>query len=314
MRDTRQQRTILAMKRRQQGILTGMPFMANIAARTFVDDLGRKIYLAKSPQRVVSLAPSVTEILYALGAADRVIAVTQFCDYPPEAALQPKVGGARPSIESLVALQADLVLTPRAFVDPDLIDKLEQLKITTYVMEAKTVEEVLSHLLTIGRILDRSAAATQLTVELRRRIQLVKERTAGLPKPRLLYVLNSDPLMTVGPGSFIHHLIELAGAENVGAMTGQAYPRISMDYVLKQDPEVLIFPVGALEGIPEKEQDQWQRWQGMSALRTKRFYQIDSALMDRPGPRIVEGLERLAAMLHLKTFPDAPLSHVPASP
>ncbi|MGD9727226.1 MAG: cobalamin-binding protein, partial [Nitrospiraceae bacterium] len=82
------------MKRRQQGILTGMPFMANIAARTFVDDLGRKIYLAKSPQRVVSLAPSVTEILYALGAADRVIAVTQFCDYPPEAALQPKVGGA----------------------------------------------------------------------------------------------------------------------------------------------------------------------------------------------------------------------------
>jgi iron complex transport system substrate-binding protein len=303
-----------AMKRRQQGILTGMPFMANIAARTFVDDLGRKIYLAKPPQRIVSLAPSVTEILYAVGAADRVIAVTQFCDYPPEAALKPKVGGARPSIESLLSLKADLILTPRAFIDPALIDKLEQLKITTYVMEAKTVEDVLSHLHTIGRILDRSAAATQLTAELRRRIQLVKERTDGLPKPRLLYVLNSEPLMTVGPGSFIHHLIELAGAENVGAMTGLAYPRISMEYVLKQDPEVLLFPVGALEGIPEKEQQEWQRWQGMSAVRTKRLYHIDSALMDRPGPRIVEGLERLAAILHVETFSDAPLSHVPPSP
>jgi iron complex transport system substrate-binding protein len=302
-----------AMKRRQQGILTGMPFMANIATRTFVDDLGRKIYLAKPPQRIVSLAPSVTEILYAIGAADRVIAVTQFCDYPPEAALKPKIGGMTPSIESLVALKADLILTPRAFVDPALIDQLEQLKITTYVMDAKTVEDVLGHLHTIGRILDQSTAATQLAADLRRRIQLVKERTAGLSKPRLLYVLNSDPLTTVGPGSFIHHLIELAGAENVGAMPGQAYPRISMEYVLKEDPEVLIFPVGVMGGIPENEQQQWQRWQGMSAVRAKRLFQIDSVLMDRPGPRIVEGLERLAAGLHVDAFPDVPLPHVPPS-
>ena len=286
--------------------------MANIATRTFIDDLGRKIYLAKPPQRIVSLAPSVTEILYAIGAADRVIAVTQSCDYPPEAALKPKIG-TRPSLESLVALKADLILTPRAFVDLPLVEKLEQLKITTYVMDAKTVEDVLAHLHTVGRILDQSTAATQLAADLRRRIQLVKERTAGLSKPRLLYVFNNDPLMTVGPGSFIHHLIELAGAENVGAMPGQAYPRISMDYVLKQDPEVLIFPVGVMGGVPENKQ-QWQRWQGMSAVRAKRLYQIESVLMDRPGPRIVEGLERLAVVLHIEAFPDVPLSHVPPSP
>ncbi|HET6675794.1 MAG TPA: cobalamin-binding protein [Nitrospiraceae bacterium] len=302
------------MKRRQQGILTGMPFMANIAIRTFVDDLGRKIYLAKPPHRIVSLAPSVTEILYAVGAADRLVAVTQFCNYPPDAALKPKIGGTRPGIESLVALKADLILTPRAFVDPGLIDKLDQLKITTYVMETKTVEDVLSHVHTVGRILDQSVGATKLVSDLRRRIQRVKERTAGLSKPRLLYVLNHDPLMTVGPGSFIHHLIELAGAENIGAATGRAYPRISMEDVLKQDPEVLVFPVGVSEGISPEQQQPWQRWRGMSTAGSRRCYQIERVLMDRPGPRIVEGLERLATLLHADAFPDVSLSPVPPSP
>jgi iron complex transport system substrate-binding protein len=302
------------MKRRQQGILTGMPFMANIATRTFVDDLGRKIYLAKPPHRIVSLAPSVTEILYAVGAADRLVAVTQFCDYPPDAAHKPKIGGTGPGIESLVALKADLILTPQTFVDPRLLDKLDQLKLTTYVMEAKTIEDVLSHIHTVGRILDQSAVATQLVSDLRRRIQRVKERTAGLSKSRLLYVLNNDPLMTVGPGSFIHHLIELAGAENVGATTAQAYPRISMENVLKQDPEVLVFPIGVSQGLSEGEQQQWPRWRGMCAVGSRRSYQIERVLMDRPGPRIVEGLERLAALLNPEAFPDVSFSSVPRSP
>jgi iron complex transport system substrate-binding protein len=301
------------MKRRQQGILTGMPFMANIASRTFVDDLGRKLYLAKPPDRIVSLAPSVTEMAFVLGAGDRLIAVTDFCDYPPEAAHKPKIGGTRPSLESLVTLKADLILSPRAFVDPALVDKLERLKISVYVMEATTVEDVLSHLHTLGRMLERAPAATQLVADMRRRIQHVKERVATLPRPRLLYVLNSQPLMTVGPGSFIHQLIELAGAENVGAVTGQAYPRISMEEVLKQNPDVIIFPVGDAESIPEPEQHQWQRWHGMTAVRTRRLYQVDSVLVNRPGPRIVEGLERLAGLLHPDP-PDSPSSDSSAAP
>ena len=199
-------------------------------------------------------------------------------------------------------------------MDPGLLDKVDQLKLTTYVMEAKTIEDVLSHIHTVGRILDQSAVATQLVSDLRRRIQRVKERTAGLSKPRLLYVLNNDPLMTVGPGSFIHHLIELAGAENVGATTAQAYPRISMENVLKQDPEVLVFPIGVSQGLSEEEQQQWPRWRGMSAVGSRRSYQIERVLMDRPGPRIVEGLERLAALLHPEAFPDVALSSVPRSP
>lgn len=298
------------MKRRQQGILTGMPFMANIASRTFIDDVGRKLYLAKSPGRIVSFAPSITEMVFALGAGDRVIAVSKFCDHPPEAAQKPKIGGARSSVESLVALKTDLILAPRAFIDPALIDKLEQLKISLYVMEAKTIEDVLSHLHTLGRMLEHTPAATRLVADMRRRIQRVKERTAALPRPRLLYVLNSQPLMTVGPGSFIHQLIELAGAENIGAVTGQAYPRISMEEVLKQNPDVIIFPVGNSDDIPEPER---QRWHGMTAVHTRRLYQIDSRLVNRPGPRIVEGLERLAGFLHPED-PHDPSSHSSSGP
>jgi iron complex transport system substrate-binding protein len=296
------------VKRRQQGILTGMPFMANIASRTFVDDLGRKLYLAKAPTRLVSLAPSVTEILFALGVGDRLVAVTPFCDYPPEATRIGKIDGARPSVESLIALRPDLILTPRAFIQPALIEKLEQLKIPLFLMDAHTAEDVLSHIHTVGRMVERSDTATNLVSDMRRRIQYVKERTTSLPRPRLLYVLNSRPLITVGPGSFIHQLIELAGAENIASAMGQGYPRISLEDVLRYDPEVLLFPVGTSGGIPSQEQRQWQQWAGMSAVRTHRLYQLESVLLERPGPRLVEGLERLATLLHPDVFSAAPPS------
>jgi len=290
------------MKRRQQGILTGMPFMANLAPRTFVDDLDRKIYLAKAPIRIVSLAPSVTEILFAIGVSERIVGVTQFCDYPPEAQAKPKVGASQPNIESLLALNPDLVIAPRAFIRPDVLDKLDQLKITVYILEAKTIEDILSHIQTLGRMLDRPAAADDLATSMRRRITDVKTRTQALTRPRLLYVLNSDPLVTVGPGSFIHQLIELAGGSNVGTAMQTPYPRLSLEEAIRQDPEIIVFPVGTTEGIPETEQQRWRRWPTMSAVKQGRFYRISSVLLDRPGPRIVEGLEALARSIHPEAF------------
>jgi len=291
------------MKRRQQGILTGMPFMANIAPRTFVDDLGRKLYLAKAPNRIVSLAPSVTEMLFALGAGDQIAAVTDFCDYPAEARLKPRIGGLKPSLEAIIAAQPDLVLVPHAFLDPAVLTKLDEMKISTYVLQAKTLEDILTQLNQLGRMLNRSTAATDLVAGLRRRIRAVREQTQTLPRPKVLYVLNSHPLMTVGPGSFIHQLLDAAGAANVAATAAQPYPRISLEEVLAQNPDILMFPVGAAEGIPESEQAQWQRWPQLSAVRQHRLYRIDSELVDRPGPRIVDGLEQLARQIHPEAFP-----------
>lgn len=289
------------MKRRQQGILTGMPFMANLAPRTFVDDLGRKIFFAKAPTRIVSLAPNVTEILFALGLGEQIVGVTQFCDYPAEATHKAKVGGLHPNLEAIVAQRPDLILTLP--IRSDLLATFEQLKIPVFILEAKTVEQVLSHLHLLGRMLNHTKEADELVMAMRRRMAEVSERTKALPRPRLLYVLNSNPLMTVGPGSFIHQVIELAGATNIAADAQTAYPRITMEEVLRDDPDILLFPVGKEEGIPDEEQQQWLRWTRLSAVKQSRFVRIPSVLLDRPGPRIVDGLERLARAIHPDAFP-----------
>ncbi|MGQ0695515.1 MAG: helical backbone metal receptor, partial [Nitrospiraceae bacterium] len=204
-----------AMKRRQQGILTGMPFMAHVSSRSFVDDAGRKIYLAKPPTRIVSLAPSVTEMVFAIGAGEQLVGVTEFCDFPPEASTKQKVGYSNPNLESVMALQPDLVLAPKEFLKPDVITTLEQLKMPVFMMGATTIEDIFLHLHTLGRMLDRSGVANDVVMTLRRQLAEIKSRTQGLPPVRVLYVHNSQPLITVGPGSFIDQLIEMAGGTNV---------------------------------------------------------------------------------------------------
>jgi iron complex transport system substrate-binding protein len=293
----------MVKKRRQQGILTGMPFMANLAPRNFVDDAGRKIFLADPPTRVVSLAPSVTEMLFAIGAGEQVVGVTSFCDYPAEARAKPKVGGSFPNLEVVLSLKPTLVVAPRDFIRPDMVGKLEQLKIALFILDANTIEDVVRHIQTIGRMLGRTEKADAVAADLRRRVTEIKTRTADAVRPRVFYVLNSDPLMTAGPGSFIHQLIDLAGGANVAAGSPVSYPRLSLEEVIKQDPQVILFPVGDEEGIPDQEQQRWLRWTTLSAVRQNRFVRIPSVLLDRPGPRVVEGLELLARQLHPDRFP-----------
>jgi iron complex transport system substrate-binding protein len=290
------------MARRQQGILTGMPFMAHITPRTFVDALGRKLFLAKAPSRVVSMAPNVTEILFALGLEEKVVAVTPFCDYPPEAQSKTHLGGTNPSIEQIIALKPDLVLVPQDIIRPDLLQSLDRVKIPTFVLQAAELEDVLAQIQATARLFDRSKAGDELAATLRQRIAAVKERTQALTHPRVFYVLNSDPLQTVGPGSFIHQLIEAAGGANIAADTSTAYPRFALEEVVARDPELIVFPVGTAEGIPEEDQQQWQRWSTLSAVKHNRFVLVPSVLLDRPGPRIVEGLELLAKAIHPEAF------------
>ena len=286
------------MKRRQQGILTGMPFMAHVSSRSFVDDTGRRIYLAKTPSRVVSLAPSVTEMLFAIGAGAQVVGVTQFCDYPPEASQKAKIGYANPNIETLVALQPDLIVAPQEYLKPDLIGKLEQLKIPVFILADRMVEDVFSHIQTFGRMLDRSTEATALGMDLRQQIARIKSRTQDAAPVRVLYVLNSEPLITVGPGSYIDQLIGLAGGINVAAKSAAAYPRLSMEVVLQENPDILLFPVGTAEGISESEQQAWRKWSTLTAVKRNNLRQIPADLLNRPGPRIGKALELLVDLFH----------------
>jgi iron complex transport system substrate-binding protein len=290
------------MKRRQQGILTGMPFMANITPRTFVDDLGRKVFLAQAPTRVVSLAPSITEILYAIGLNDEIVGVSEFCDYPPAAIQKPKVGYAHPNIEVIVTLRPDLVLAPRAFLRADLLAKLEQLKIPTFIVDPESFEEIPSRIQTVGRILNRTSSADGVAMAMRQRIAAIRSKMETVTAVRVLYVLNSQPLITVGPGSYLHQVINAAGGSNIASKTTVPYPRLNMETVLKEDPEIIIFPIGKAEGIPLSEQQEWLRWTSVSAVKQGRLHQIPADVLNRPGPRIVEGLEALARIIHPELF------------
>src|SRR3989475_7249470 len=194
------------MKRRQRGILTGMPFMANPVDQPFVDDLGRGVSLSKPPRRVVSLAPSVTEILFAVGLDAEVVGVTTFCDYPAKAKTRPKVGAAIPNLEAILGLKPDLVVGTDS-IRQDVLAKLEQLKIPVFVLSAKTLEDVLGHISTVGRMVGHEPEARRAVQGLRDRLAGIPPRTASVRRGPPLYVRNTDPLLSVAQGSFIHHMI-----------------------------------------------------------------------------------------------------------
>ncbi len=291
----------VTMTHRQQGILTGMPFMANVAPRTFVDDTGRTLYLAHVPKRVVSLAPSITEMLFAIGAGEAVVGVTEWCDYPPEARTRTRVGDSRPNLEAILALRPDLVLG-FATVRDDELETLRRLKIPLFTMEVASLEHIYVHIQTLGRMLRRVREADALVHAMRTDMRAIGAKTGAVPAPRVLYVLYEQPFLTVGPGSFIHQLLELAGADNVAKDTGQAWPRISMEVVLRKDPEILLFPSVAGEGSSQAAREQWTRWGSISAVKNDRLYFVPWTLINRPGPRITQGLAALARVIHPELF------------
>jgi iron complex transport system substrate-binding protein len=149
---------------------------------------------------------------------------------------------------------------------------------------------------------EKASAASEVTQSMRQRIADIRRKVETSPTKRVLYVLNSQPLITVGPGSFIHQMIELAGGINIAAQAGMAYPKLSMEAVLRDDPEVLIFPSGEVETVPHSEQQQWRRWDSLSAVKQQRFHEVSSSLLNRPGPRVVEALEQLARAIHPEMF------------
>ena len=174
------------MTRRQQGILTGMPFMTHVSARAYVDDAGRRMYFAKPPARIVSLAPSITEMLFAMEAGEQLVGVTDFCDFPPDALQKPKVGYSNPNLESLVALQPDLVVAPNDFLKPDVIVKLEQLKIPVFILADKNVEGIFVHIQTLGRIVGQSSKADTVAMQLRQQVAVIQRRIQGRAPVRML--------------------------------------------------------------------------------------------------------------------------------
>jgi iron complex transport system substrate-binding protein len=254
---------------------------------------------ASPPKRIVSLAPSITEILFALGLDEEIVGVTTACDYPEAAKTVAKIGDAvSPDLETLVRLRPDLIIGIRGLHRAGLSGELERLGLSATMTDPGSVQKILEDIRTIGRLVGREAQADVLTASMMARIDSVRSRVQNEPRPTILYVLWNEPLTTATSSSYIGELIELAGGNNLIRSDHKGYRLFGMEEVLLKNPEVVIFASEMGLGAAQAERERWMRWEQVAAVEENQLYVLDSDLMHRPGPRIVEAIESLADLLH----------------
>jgi len=241
------------------------------------DQLGRVVRLEKIPERIISLAPSNTEILFALGLGERVVAVTEYCNYPPAAQEKPKIGGfSTPNIEKVVALSPDLVLAT-SIHEKEIIPALEGKGLTIFTLDPKTVDEVLKSITLVGEVTGREETASRLVEGMQNRIKAVTDKTANL--------------------------IKMAGGTNI-ARDLIGYATISLEAIIEANPQVIIAGIGMGSGedLPFQYVRNEPRLRNVDACVNHRVYSIDVDLCGRPGPRIVDALEKFAEFIHPELF------------
>jgi iron complex transport system substrate-binding protein len=266
--------------------------------RRFTDGLGRAVSITQNPQRIISLAPNVTEILFALGLGSRVVGVTSYCDFPEAAKTKDKVGDTlQPDLEKIISLKPDLVVVSTSSQLENLTRRLDQLAIPVYVTNPRAVREVAASIRSLGEVTGTSERAQGLAGEMETRIGEVVLRVSGLGRPRVLYVLQTGPLITAGRNTFINDLINIAGGQSISGDQTADYPQFSRETVVARAPEVIVAP--SIHGAElVKESDLRRDFATTPAIRSNRIVWVTPDLVDRPGPRIVEGLEQLAKGLH----------------
>jgi iron complex transport system substrate-binding protein len=280
------------------GACSSRPAASPPTGRQLVDDLGRDVRIAERPERIVSLSPNLTEILYALGAGDRVAANTSYCDYPPEAREKPHVGDTqRPDLERIVALEPDLVLVPTASQLQSLVERLDGLGLPTYVAESRDLDGVFRSIERIGDAIGDREAGRDLAARLRARTEAVSSRVGALPAPRVFVVVGDEPLFTAGRGTFVDDLVRRAGGASISGDEATEWPQYSAETVIARAPEVIVVPL-ASHGVSEGGESLPVALRETPAARDGRIVRIDGDLLMRPGPRLVDGLEALARALH----------------
>lgn len=271
-------------------------------AVTYRDMTGRAITLAGPPTRIVSLVPSVTELIYALGGEDRLVGRTDFCDYPAAALGKPSVGGMiAPNLEAIVALRADLVVATTAGNREETFLQLRRLGLPTYIVNADRVGEVFDLVARVGALTGRTTAVAALVAQMNERIRGIRTRVQPYRTPRVLYVLWPEPLIVPARHALVTELIEIAGGRSVTAVDGDAYPRYSLEAAVAASPEVILLAShGSRTGAAVK--DKWERLASLPAIKTGRLYAVDGDLMHRYGPRMIDGLAQIARAIHPEAF------------
>ncbi len=274
------------------------------AVITAVDDASRTVYIEQTPQRVVSLSPSITEILFAIGLGDKVVGVTEHCDYPEAARAKPKVGGYfTTSLEDIVAKDPDLILTDG--YDP-VMQQIEGLGIPMIVLQPEDIDGIFKDIDLVGKVMNKEEEAARLVDSLQQRLDKVAEiKASATSSPTVFYEIDAtDPTKpwTAGPGSFADILISLAGGSNIVTESG-SWLQLSLEKLLSANPDIII--LGDYPYVtPKQVEERSGVWQDLTAVNLGKVYAVsDPSLTSRPGPRIIDGLEEIARMIHPELFP-----------
>jgi iron complex transport system substrate-binding protein len=268
---------------------------------SIVDDYGRTVELHGIPQRIVSVAPSPTEIMFAVGAGSQVVGVDNYSDYPAEARSLPQIGSYTLNVEVIMSLKPDLIvssdLVPRA-----QLDQLAAQGIPYFIFATRTMEDVFKDLRLAGSLTGHSLEAEALIAGLQARVNAVTNKTLADGVEKVRTYVEYYPLWTYGPGSFGNDLIRLAGGSNIAANASNEYPELTPEFIIAQNPQVVIYTVGPMTTTTSSDFAARSGWSNIYAVSHNKIYSIDDNLVSRYGPRVVDGLEQLAEIIHPELF------------
>ena len=273
-----------------------------LGTRVFTDEVGRRVEISTEVKRIVTLAPNLTETVYALGLEDLLVADTNYCDTPPAAKLKAHVGDPQnPNLESVVALQPDLVLATTSINRVETADALKQLGIAVYTTDPQTVRGMLDSVIHLAQAMGAEKQGTQLVARMHQRLDAVQSRLSDRPMVHVLFVVWDQPLMTIGQNTFIADALRWAGAESV-VLSKQKWPRLSLEEVVRLQPDYLVFtsdhgPVATTL----KELRARPGWRDLDAVETGHVVNMSEEAV-RPSPGLVEAIEQLAHDVHPEAF------------
>lgn len=273
------------------------------SAVTVIDQMGRKVHVPDDPQRVIALAPNITEIVFALKQERRLVGVTRYSDFPLEAAKLPKVGSyVHLDLERIVALKPDLCIAIKDGNPKTIVQKITSLNIPVFAVNPTSLDTVIETISEMGKLLDASQNAKNLVDNMRSRIYRVKARVEKtVHRPGVFFQIGISPIVSVGTPTFIHELIVLAGGTNLAAGP-VPYPRFNKEQVIAISPEIIIITSMSRAAVFEQVKAEWNQWPHLPAVKNQRIFLEDSNLFDRPTPRLVDGLELLVRLIHPECF------------
>ena len=275
-------------------------FDADIScARMVKDEIGRRVNVTSVPQRIISLAPGITETLYALGLDDKIAGVTTFCDWPAAARTRPKIGGfTNPSIEKIVSLKPDLIIATADGNRKDTVLQLEKLGLPVYVTNPSDTKGILRSILNIGEITHREKDAGLVVEKLQKRLNDITGQIRRKRKPRVFFQIGLEPLITAGKGTLINEAIERAGGVNIAGHDVARYPRYSAEGIMGASPEIILFAPMVNDQEFTMVKKFWREFEGIPAVKNNKVYPIKTDLISRASPRIVDAIEKMASIFH----------------